>query len=471
MDTRTLDGVLHVRDRVAAVLVELDRGVAHRLLQGAELTGATRERWERGRAELALLWRLFDAYGHAASRAEAARGDPAALAALLGGDSVELVRPEAAAGEAGLLGAEPERYTFDAAVRRMSAAYDTGAAAVAAIDAAWAELLPRVERLEAALAEADAAAGRTGPAPGRDALAAGIAEAAAAVRTDPLGVGAGTARLDRLDADAARLLEAVRAAERARTGFPARRAGLAVEVAEADAAAEAARRSRDRTGARIAGPAPAAPPDTAALHGRLADLDRLHRDRRWTELAAAADAVQRDARAVADAARRCERADAELLARRAELRGRLDAYRTKAVRLGLAEDPGAARLLRTAHGLLWSAPCDLAAAEAALADYRRAVADAARRCERADAELLARRAELRGRLDAYRTKAVRLGLAEDPGAARLLRTAHGLLWSAPCDLAAAEAALADYRRAVAAASERPAAPAARGTRGRGGTPR
>ncbi|MFW5415774.1 hypothetical protein J0910_04015 [Nocardiopsis sp. CNT-189] len=374
MDTRTLDGVLHVRDRVAAVLVELDRGVAHRLLQGAELTGATRERWERGRAELALLWRLFDAYGHAASRAEAVRDDPAALAELLRGPSVELARPEAAAGDAGLLGAEPERYTFAAAVRRMSAAYDTGAAAVTAIDAAWAELLPRVERLEAALAEAGAEAGRTGPAPGRDALAAGVAAAAAAARTDPLGGGADTARLDRLDAAAARMLEAVRAAERARTGFPALRAGLAAEVAEADAAAEAARRGRDRTGARIAGPAPAGPPDTAGLRGRLADLDRLHRDGRWTELAAAADAVRRDARAAAEAARRCERADAGLLARRAELRGRLDAYRMKAVRLGRAEDPEAARLLRAAHDLLWSAPCDLAAAEAAITAYRSAAA-------------------------------------------------------------------------------------------------
>ncbi|MBB5433940.1 hypothetical protein [Nocardiopsis composta] len=374
VDTRTLGGVLRVRDRIAAVLVELDRGVAHRLLQGAELTGATRDRWRRARAEIDLLWRLFEAYGRAAARAEAARGDPAALGALLRARCVELPRPEAAAGEAGLLGAEPERYTFDAAVQRMTAAYDTGSAAVAEIEAAWAGLLPRVERLEAALAGIDAAAGPLGgPAPGRDALAAGIAAAADAARTDPLGAGADTARLDRLGADADRLLAAVRTADRLRTGFPADRAELAAAVAEAESAAEAARRARDRTGARIAGPAPAEAPDTAGLRGRLAGLDRLHRAGHWAELAAAADALRRDARAAAEAARRSEHADAGLLARRAELRGRLDAYRMKAVRLGRAEDPEAARLLRAAHDLLWTAPCDLDAADAALAAYQRAV--------------------------------------------------------------------------------------------------
>src|SRR5690606_40577549 len=71
---------------------------------------------------------------------------------------------------------------------------------------------------------------------------------------------------------------------------------------------------------------------------------------------------------------------------------------------------------------------------------------------------------------AYRMKAVRLGRAEDPEAAPLLRAAHDLLWTAPCDLAAAEAALAAYQRAVVAAPGRPDAPAGRGAGGEEGRP-
>ncbi len=47
---------------------------------------------------------------------------------------------------------------------------------------------------------------------------------------------------------------------------------------------------------------------------------------------------------------------------------------------------------------------------------------------------LAVRAELRGRLDAYRAKVARLGMAEDPLLIERYDQARRLLWSAPCDL-------------------------------------
>jgi len=50
--------------------------------------------------------------------------------------------------------------------------------------------------------------------------------------------------------------------------------------------------------------------------------------------------------------------------------------------------------------------------------------------------LLDRRAELRGRLDAYRAKAERLGLAEDLNLAALHKQAHDVLYTRPTDLAA-----------------------------------
>jgi len=59
-----------------------------------------------------------------------------------------------------------------------------------------------------------------------------------------------------------------------------------------------------------------------------------------------------------------------------------------------------------------------------------------------------KRDELRGLLGAYKAKAARLGAVEDPGLAEYYDRARDLLWTAPCDLAAAEAAVTGYQRAV-----------------------
>ncbi|WNV86522.1 hypothetical protein [Umezawaea sp. Da 62-37] len=64
-----------------------------------------------------------------------------------------------------------------------------------------------------------------------------------------------------------------------------------------------------------------------------------------------------------------------LLDRRAELRGRLEAYRAKATRLGHAEDPALSALHRDAHDVLFTAPCDLPEATRAVGRYQRAVLD------------------------------------------------------------------------------------------------
>jgi hypothetical protein len=58
---------------------------------------------------------------------------------------------------------------------------------------------------------------------------------------------------------------------------------------------------------------------------------------------------------------------------------------------------------------------------------------------------LARRRELRGRLDAYRAKVHSLGLAEDPVLGELRQGAQDVLYTAPCDLDEAERRLAAYQ--------------------------
>ena len=63
-----------------------------------------------------------------------------------------------------------------------------------------------------------------------------------------------------------------------------------------------------------------------------------------------------------------------------------------------------------------------------------------------------RRAELCGRYEAYRAKATRLGHAEHPEALALDDRIRQLLWTKPCDLAAATRALAAYQRIVQVAA-------------------
>jgi hypothetical protein len=71
------------------------------------------------------------------------------------------------------------------------------------------------------------------------------------------------------------------------------------------------------------------------------------------------------------------------------------------------------------------------------------------------AALLGRRAELRGRLDAYRVKAAQLRLAEDAEIAARYQEAYDLLWTVPCDLRAATKALNRYQQAIAARGPKP----------------
>ena len=111
----------------------------------------------------------------------------------------------------------------------------------------------------------------------------------------------------------------------------------------------------------------------ADLSGRLSDLGTLLAGARWTRLASELDLLDRELATATAGFREAERAVVAAMAKRDELRGLLGAYKAKAARLGAAEDAGLAERYDQARDLLWTAPCDLAAAEAAVAGYQQAV--------------------------------------------------------------------------------------------------
>jgi hypothetical protein len=164
---------------------------------------------------------------------------------------------------------------------------------------------------------------------------------------------------------------------RIRDEFGPRLATLETMLSDIEAAEATARQTYTAVLEKIASPGLPEPTDqgSATLRGRLQRLTARQGTTGWAALAKEADELDRFAASTLDAARTSVRAIAGLLDRRAELRGRLEAYQVKAARLGHAEDTELSRLHNDAHGILFTAPCDLPAATRALNRYRQAIQD------------------------------------------------------------------------------------------------
>jgi DNA-binding FrmR family transcriptional regulator len=161
-----------------------------------------------------------------------------------------------------------------------------------------------------------------------------------------------------------------------RAEHPERLAALRLLVESVAAAEEGVLAAHGTVAVKIAGADLAAHlPRLAELAIGLAAVERHGRAHRWQQVADELPAVERAAtQALADAVRRTEQARA-LLLRRDELRGRFDSYRVKADRIGIGERAELTAAYREAWDLLWTAPCDLRAATAAVRRYQTLVAE------------------------------------------------------------------------------------------------
>jgi hypothetical protein len=376
------------RDGIQANLLDLDGSFGKRMLAGAALTGESKQRWEAAAADLAALWETFTSYAvvvdQAAELLAGARRSSdrelAQITTLLTGASVEVTRSVPLA-RRDLTETGRSRLTVAAAVREMSRAFASVSDVVAAAESVWNETADGLSEIGAELDAAKQQLGDTGDDEVADALAAAADELGRLrdlLNTDPLALWQGgsvdTARLGRLRKQAA--AAAARAAEIGRVREDAQRriTAAAAAVSAAAAAFADAVAARDRAAARIAASElPPPPAETAGLDVRLAALDKLKAAGRWARLAAELDTIEAEAAAADQRYREAQRAAAALLGRRDELRGLVDAYQIKAARLGAAEDSELSKLYDEAHELLWTAPCDLAAAGAAATRYQQAI--------------------------------------------------------------------------------------------------
>ncbi|KOT35265.1 hypothetical protein ADK41_25165 [Streptomyces caelestis] len=391
-------------EAIETSLLALQDHAGRRLLEGARLTGVTAERWAVTEASITLLWTYFDAYAGALRRARdirsrrrwSSREDLVELTELLRGDAVTV-----AGGAAAALGAAPgrlgERCSLAALVDRMNELYASSLDVVVAADAVWSALPARIDLLAAELQRTGRLAHSVGVRPGEhpagddlERITRTLTKLREQVVSDPLAYwkraegssAPGGGRPDTTVYDReARALEDVRreidAVLTVRQDAEKRIVRLRDVLSRADRTLAEARTARGEVLAKIAAtevPVVGGPP--TALQEQLSTAAEYRRHAQWHRLSPLLESLEQKAEDELLRARESLTAVTAPLAVRAELRGRLDAYRAKVARHGLAEDPLLVERYEKARRMLWSAPCDLRAAGRAVLRYQQAAAEA-----------------------------------------------------------------------------------------------
>ncbi|WP_432027002.1 hypothetical protein [Streptomyces sp. 1222.5] len=377
-------------EAIETSLLALQDHAGRRLLEGAELTGLTKERWQAAEARITLLWGYFDAYADAlraareirARRRWSSREDLVELTERLRGESVTV------AGD----GTLSETFTLSSLVDRMNELYATSLDMVVAADAVWSALPARIDLLAAELQRTRRLAHSVGVRPGEhpsgddlERITRTLTKLREDVVSDPLAFwvpaegssapGGGRPDTTAYDREA-RALEDVRreidAVLTVRQDAEARLIRLRDVLSRADRTLAEARTARGEVLAKIAAtevPVVSGPP--TVLQEQLATAAEYRRQAQWHRLSPLLESLEQKAEDELLRARESLSAVTAPLAVRAELRGRLDAYRAKVARHGLAEDPFLIERYDAARRMLWSAPCDLRVAEQAVLRYQR----------------------------------------------------------------------------------------------------
>ncbi|KAB1146448.1 hypothetical protein F7R91_16195 [Streptomyces luteolifulvus] len=395
-------------EAIETSLLALQDHAGRRLLEGADLTGTTEERWSATEASITLLWAYFDSYADAlhsareirARRRWSSREDLVELTELLRGESVTIAGSATATANAptqhGGAGKLSERFSLATLVDRMNALYATSLDMVVAADAVWSALPARIDLLAAELQRTRRLAHSVGVRPGEhpagddlERITRTLTSLREQVVSDPLAFwvpaegstapGGGKPDTTVYDREA-RALEDVRreidAVLTVRQDAEQRLVRLRDVLSRADRTLAEARTARGEVLAKIAAtevPVVSGPP--TVLQEQLATASEYRRHAQWHRLSPLLESLEQKAEDELLRARESLTAVTAPLAVRAELRGRLDAYKAKVARHGLAEDPFLIERYDAARRMLWSAPCDLRVAEQAVLRYQHAAAE------------------------------------------------------------------------------------------------
>ncbi|MFJ4618092.1 hypothetical protein [Streptomyces sp. NPDC088812] len=392
-------------EAIETSLLALQDHAGRRLLEGARLTGVTEERWADTEASVTLLWAYFDAYSDALRAAReirsrrrwSSREDLVELTELLRGASVTVAGAALANAPAPHgTGRLSQSFSLAGLVDRMNELYASSLDMVVAADAVWSALPARIDLLAAELRRTRQLAHSVGVRPGEhpagddlEHITHTLTRLREQVVSDPLAFwvraqgssAPGGGRPDTTVYDReARALEDVRreidAVLTVRQDAEKRLVRLRDVLSRADRTLAEARAARGEVLAKIAAtevPVVGGPP--TVLQEQLATAAEYRRQAQWHRLSPLLESLEQKAEDELLRARESLGAVTAPLAVRAELRGRLDAYKAKVARHGLAEDAFLVERYDAARRMLWSAPCDLRVAEQAVLRYQRAAAE------------------------------------------------------------------------------------------------
>jgi len=377
---RAIVGLVAAYDRISAAMFEMDAHPALVLLRSGGLRGRTAEVASEVLAAVEVLWSQFAALGAQLDRAKAVRAERSrpgdselrVLTSVLrhpivGLNASGIVLDSLAAGTPTswqtVPGLAEDLQTVAAEVVHALSEVEAAATRVATLYAQPSVTLEKAS-VDAANLGGDALKGSD-----VDGIARRLADTQAEAIRDPMGASPPPpALVSEIEALAARIagLAALRSA------YPEKLKSLTTAVDEIAAAEAEARKAFELALTKIANTGlPSAPDAVGGLRAHLGQLGQLQREGRWLRLADEMSIVERSVAEAKQRTAHLHEAAAGLLDRRTELRGRLDAYRARAGRMGLVEHEELTAKHRAAQDLLYTSPCDLPAATRAVVAYQR----------------------------------------------------------------------------------------------------
>ncbi|HWD72460.1 MAG TPA: hypothetical protein VG779_08030 [Actinomycetota bacterium] len=369
-------------DTTGSSLAALDGDITLKLLASAKLSGRTAAEWNAVSPDLPLLWGSYGALKDKVAEIVALRGTKARLrieqleelSAQLVGDSVAVPPDPGQAGSRTLTGTPLQKTSIARLQSSMATMYRDIASVVDRVCAAW-TALPRLDSLDTTLTGLVQTAGGTGIQPPAEIAQARsrIALLRTQVHADPL-----AADLSGVDAVARQVetaTEVLRAAAAARGELAGQLTAAAQALEAIGTLIDQARAARAEASQKILG-VTFGTVDADALAARLTFLRTNLQSITsvgqgdWQEARRLLGQLGQQTAALRHEVTLALGAVKGPLDTRNELRGRLDAYHAKALAIGLAEDEGLTEVYERARTLLFTAPCDVAGAEAAVREYQ-----------------------------------------------------------------------------------------------------
>jgi hypothetical protein len=369
-------------DTTGSSLAALDGDITLKLLASAKLSGRTAAEWNAVSPDIPRLWGHYGALKDKVAEIVTLRGTRPRLRAeqleeLTGqllGDSVAMPPDPGQPGFRTLAGTPVQKTSIAWLQSAMATMYRDIASVVDRVCAAW-TALPRLDTLDATLTGLVQTAGQSGIKPPAEVAQARsqITSLRAQVHADPLATD-----LTGVDAVARQVesaQEVLRAAVAARGELAGRLTAAAQALGAIGILIDQARTAQAEASQKILGVTNGTV-DADALAARLAFL-RTNLESitsvghgNWQDAGRLLGQLDQQTAALRDEATKALGAVKDPLDARNQLRGRLDAYHAKALAIGLAEDEHLTRVYERARELLFTAPCDVAAAEAAVREYQ-----------------------------------------------------------------------------------------------------